>query len=303
MVMRIVCLVPSATEIVCALGMSDQIVGISHGCDFPAEILDRPRLTSTKLGADLSSYEIDREVRASASSGHSLYAMRTELLKALRPDLIITQEQCSVCAITRERTICALEELGLQAELLSLAANDLSGVYKDIIAIGSATGRTPEAERLVDRLQDQVKRIETQTSALSRPRVFCLSWFDPLMAAGSSITEMVGTAGGDPRLGSKPKESSRVSAQEVAEELPEIIFLLPCSFSQQRTAEEWMNLRGSLPWSRLPAVREGKVFTLASGFFHRFGPRLVDGIKLMAALIHPGCCSLLAPDDFSRRVA
>ena len=301
--MRIVSLVPSATEILCALGMAGQMVGISHDCDFPAEILDRPRLTSTSLPSDLSSYEIDHEVRASVCSGHSLYAIQTELLKGLRPDLIITQEQCRVCAVDRDRTICALEDLGLQTASLSMAASDFSELYKDILAVGSATSHEQQAESLVARLQERIDRVVAQTSTQYRPRVFCLSWFDPLMVAGRWITEMVKVAGGDACLGGRNKASSAISVAQVQAASPEIVFLLPCSFSQIRTAGEWMRLRNLSPWSHLPAVREGRVFTLASSLFHRPGPRLVDGVELIASLIHPACCPFSAAGDFSHRMA
>lgn len=301
--MRVVSLVPSATEILCALGIADQIVGISHDCDFPADILNRPRLTRTRLSPDLSSYEIDREVRAATSSGHSLYAIQAELLEALRPDLVITQEQCSVCAVDRDRTICALEDLRLQTRSLSLAASDFTGLYQDILAVGTATSRRRQAETLVVSLQERICRIVAKISGRCRPRVFCLSWFDPLMAAGSWIGEMVKLAGGDPRLGGEGKASSRVLIQQVHGESPEIVFLLPCSFSQTRTAKEWIHLRDSLRWNHFPAVREGRVFALASQLFHRPGPRLVDGVELLAALTHPSRCAFSAATDFSQRVA
>jgi len=301
--MRVVSLVPAATEILCALGLGDQIVGISHDCDFPAEVINRPRLTRTRLTSDLSSYEIDREVRASVASGHSLYAIQAELLEALRPDLVITQGQCSVCAVDRGRTICALESLKLQTRSLSLAASDFSGLYRDILAVGTATSRSRQAETLVVSLQERISRIVAKTSRLCSPRVFCLSWFDPLMAAGNWIAQMVKLAGGDPRLGGEGKASSRVLIQQVQSESPEIVFLLPCSFSQTQTGKEWIRLRDSLPWSHLPAVRNGRVFALASHLFHRPGPRLVDGVELLAALTHPSRCAFSAATDFSQRVA
>lgn len=301
--MRIVSLVTSATEILCALGMADQIVGISHDCDFPVEILNRPRLTKTRLGSDLSSRAIDEKVRASATSGQSLYAIESELLEALRPDLVITQEQCSVCAVDRDRTICALEDLRIQTRSLSLVASDFSGLYKDILAIGCATNRQQQAESLVSRLEERIAHIAAKTSTQCRPRVLCLSWFDPLMTAGSWIAEMVKLAGGDIRLASESKASSRILIQQIQSESPEIVFLLPCSFSQTRTTKEWIRLRDSSPWNDLPAVREGRVFTLASHLFHRPGPRLIDGVELLAALIHPSCCAFSAAKDFSQQVA
>jgi iron complex transport system substrate-binding protein len=301
--MRIVSMVPSATEILCALGLAKDIVGISHDCDYPAEILNRPRLTGTTLGSDLTSYEIDQKVRASATSGHSLYVIQTELFESLHPDLVITQEQCSVCAVDRDRTVCALESMKLDTKWLSLAATGFSGLYKDVLDVGSATGRRAQAETLVAQLEARLEHVTKQTASAYHPRVFCLSWFDPLMSAGTWITQMVKQAGGDTRLGSEGEASSRIAVDRLREESPELIFLLPCSFSQSRTAAEWTGLRDLSPWRDFPAVREERVFALESSLFHRPGPRLVNGVELMAALIHPSRCSVGAELDLWRKVA
>lgn len=301
--MRIVSLVPSATEILCALGLAEDIVGISHYCDYPAEIVNRPRLTGTTLGPDLSSYEIDQKVRASAASGHSLYVIQTELFESLDPDLVITQEQCSVCAIDRDSTVCALVSMELNAKWLSLAATGFSGLYADILAVGSAAGRTAQSKRLVAELAARLERIERQTASEYHPRVFCLSWFDPLMSGGKWITDMVKLGGGDPRMGSETDVSSRIEVDLLREEAPEVLFLLPCSLSQSRIVAEWSGLRDLSPWRHFPAVGEGRVFALESSLFHRPGPRLVDGVELMAALIHPGRCSLGTDLDLWRNVA
>jgi iron complex transport system substrate-binding protein len=289
--MRIVSMVPSATEILCDLGLAKDIVGISHDCDYPAEILDRPRLTGTTLGSELTSYEIDEKVRASAASGRSLYVIQTELFKSLRPDLVITQEQCSVCAVDRDRTVCALESMKLDTKWLSLAATGFPDLHKDILDVASATDRRPQAEQLIAELAARLEHIANQTASEYLPRVFCLSWFDPLMSAGKWITEMVRLAGGDPRLGSDREASCRVEVDQLRGESPEVIFLLPCNFSQERTANEWAAIRDLSPWREFPALREGRVFALESSLFHRPGPRLVDGVELMAALVHPSRCS------------
>jgi iron complex transport system substrate-binding protein len=301
--MKIVSLVPSATEILCALGLAEQIAGISHDCNFPDEILDRPRLTRTTLAPDLSSYQIDQSVRASAASGYSLYAVETEQLKSLGPDLIVTQEQCRVCAVDRNQTICALETIGVKAEILSLVASDFSELYADIAAVGSVTGRKAQSENLVSELRRRVDSVLKQTSSLQRPRVFCLSWFDPLMVAGKLIIQMVETAGGQACFKHCNKASTRLEIQLVERESPEVIFLLPCSFSQEQAAREWTQMRESSPWRDLPAVRAGRVYALESSLFHRAGPRLIEGIELLAAFIHPACFRFAAANDFSRKVA
>jgi len=296
-------MVPSATEVLCALGLAKDIVGISHDCDHPAEILNRPRLTGTTLGSDLTSYAIDQKVRASAASGQSLYVIQTELLECLHPDLVITQQQCSVCAVDRDRTVCALESMKLNTDWLSLAATGFSGLYKDILDVGSATGRRSQAEQLVAELAARLEYVAKQTASEYHPRVFCLSWFDPLMSAGVWITQLVRLAGGDARLGSKGEASSRIAVDQLRGESPEVIFLLPCSFSQSRTVAEWSLLRDCPPWRDFPAVREERVFAVESSLFHRPGPRLVDGVELMAALIHPRRYSFAAELDLWRKVA
>lgn len=296
-------MVASATEILCSLGAGAEIVAISHDCDYPPEILNRPRITGTTLGSDLSSYETDAKVRGSASSGHSLYFIETELLEKLNPDLVITQEQCTVCAVDRKRTVCVLEAMELKTGWLSLTATDFPGLYADIAAVGSATGRTCEAERLVKQLAARLERVAQQTALEERPSVFCLSWFNPLMAAGRWITQMVYLAGADDRIGGRAVASSRITSEELLKELPQVIFLLPCSFSQNRTASEWAGICNSAPWADLPAVRNGRVFTLESNLFHRPGPRLVNGVELLAALLHPDRCSFSGESAFCRKVA
>jgi iron complex transport system substrate-binding protein len=186
---------------------------------------------------------------------------------------------------------------------LSLAASDFSGLYTDILSVGSATGQTDPAEKLVARLYQRIGRVIEQTALLDRPRVFCLSWFDPLMAAGGWINAMVKVAGGDQRLGGVSKASSRIDVRRIERESPEIVLIVPCSFSQERSAQEWIGIRDSSPWRDLPAVGEGRVFTLESSLFHRPGPRLIDGVELLAALIHPARCSFSAASDFSQKVA
>jgi iron complex transport system substrate-binding protein len=301
--MRLVATVPSATEILCALGLEKDIVGISHDCDYPAGILNRPRVTGTTLGTDLTSYEIDERVRASATSGQSLYVIDAKLLEELHPDLVITQEQCSVCAVDRDRTVCALESMNLNTNWLSLASTGFSELYQDIRDVGSATARTMQAEQLVTEFAGRLEFVAKQTAKEHHPRIFCLSWFDPLMSAGNWITQMVKLAGGDPRLGSEREASSRIDLDQLRDETPEIIFLLPCSLSQSRTADEWSAICQRSPWSEFPAVRDGRVFSLESSLFHRPGPRLIDGVELMATLIHPRRCSFGAEPNLWRKVA
>jgi len=301
--MRIVSLVPSATEILCALGLANDIVGISHACDWPPTIFGRPRLTATCLDAELTSLEIDQRVRETLSSGNSLYEIDGELLRKLHPELVITQEQCQVCALNRDHTLCAIDSLGLNVRSLSLAGGNFAGLYRDISSVGSATERTEAAERLVNQLAARLEAVAQRTASASRPGVFCLSWFDPLMTAGSWITEMLRVAGGHDPFGSGNAASSPISMDRLLSQPPEVIFLMPCSFSQQRSSREWAQIRSLPVWRALPAVQAGRVFTLESSLFHRQGPRMVDGAELIASLLHPDCCSFVAQDELAQKVA
>lgn len=301
--MKIVSLVPSATEILCALGLADDIVAISHDCDHPAEIVNRPRMTATRLPPDLSSHEIDERVRQSAASGCKLHAIDKDLLRKLDPDLVVTQEQCSVCAIDRDGAICAVDEVNPSLKWLSLCAADFDGLYHDIRKLGEATSKRTAAESVICELTARLEFVVRQTTNRDRPRVFCLSWFDPLMAAGCWINEMVALAGGRDPLASDGVFSSPIAATRLLEDPPQFIFLMPCSFSQNRSLREWNGLSASKPWIELPAVREGRVFALESCLFHRSGPRLVQGVELMAALLHPNRFSFSGKHELSLKVA
>lgn len=301
--MRIVSLVPSATEILCALELQDEIVGVSHACEWPTAILSRPRVTATHLSAELNSVGIDRKVRESLSSGQSLYAIDGELLQRLHPDLVITQEQCLVCALDRDRAICSIDNLGIKTQLLSLSADNFAGLYSDILRVGSATGRTRQAEKLVRQLATRLDLTAQRTASVPRPNVFCLSWFDPLMAAGAWISEMVRVAGGHDGFGAGKASSLPIAVDRLVSQPPEVVFLMPCSFSQEQSFREWVALRGLSPWSDLPAVQRGRVFTLESSLFHRQGPRVVKGVELMASLLHPELCSFESQELFSQKVA
>lgn len=283
--MRVISLVPSATEILCALGLADDIVGISHDCDCPQEFLDLPRVTSTSLPADLNSRDIDARVRDSIVSGRSLHLLDAELLRQLHPSLIITQQQCGVCAFTHDDLVFGVNEIG--AEWLSLSATNFGGLYDDILRIGDATARTSRAVALVRDLARRLERVAHYTASFRHPSVFCLSWFDPLMAAGSWISNMIECAGGEDRLGRRGPSSAAITIEQVRKKSPEVILLTPCSFSQERTVREWLAMRGTAPWQQLAAVRQNKVFTLESVFMHRPGPRLVDGVEIIAGLLHP----------------
>jgi len=300
--MRIVSLLPSATETLCALGLADHIVGISHKCDYPVQITDRPRLTRSSLRDDLPSEEIHRRVQESAKGQTRLYELDGELVAKLRPDLIVTQEQCSVCAVGRADVEEAVTRSACQARVVVLRATRFGEVIDDIAALGSATGREEAASALVGRIRTRLNDLRRRTAQAQRPRVFCLSWYNPLMAASHWMTEIIELAGGADGLGipgaSVPLAPERLRAYD-----PETIFLMPCDFGLDRTIREWQGPSVQAVCRGLTAVRNGRVYAVKGSLFHRPGPRLIDGVELLASLLHPLRIRLGYSDDAARRVA
>ncbi len=285
--MRIVSLLPSATEILCALGLADSLVGISHECDYPPEIRDRPRVTRCLLAAELTSAEIHRCVREGVARSESLYALDSERLASLAPDLVVTQQQCSVCAVGGLDAARALAAIGCQARIESLAASRFEQLPDDIRRLGQATGQAERAAALLRMYRARLERVRRRTNGMHRPRVFCLSWFNPLMAAGHWMTQMVERAGGEDGLGTPGGSSSVLDFATVEAYQPEVVLLLPCGFTPSRTMAEWEAARSQPFWARTPAVQAGRVFILEGSLFHRPGPRLVEGVELLAGLFHP----------------
>lgn len=301
--MRIVSLMPSATEILCALGLAESLVGISHECDFPAEILHRPRLTRTQLPPELSTGEVHRRVQDHLARGESLYKIDAERLAALAPDLVVSQRQCSVCALGESDAAGALAKAGSRARLLALAASRFNELPQDIRRLGEATDCAERAEALLEQLKRRLERVRRQTSGAHRPRVFCLSWFDPVMVAGHWVTEMVELAGGQDTLGARGETSTRIDPATLEAYAPDVIVLLPCGFTQARTSAEWEAVRDHSPWAKLPAVQAGRVYAAEGNLFHRPGPRLVDGVESLAALLHPERCGQSRNQMLARRAA
>lgn len=288
--MRIVSLLPSATEILCALGLARSVVGISHDCDYPPEIRDRPRVTRSRLIPELSSQAIHERVHRSAARGESLYTIDAERLAALEPELVVTQRQCSVCAVGEADAARVLAQTGSRARLVALAASRFGELPDDIRRLGQATDRVARAEALVEHLQARLERVWQQAIRAHRPRVLCLSWFNPLMAAGHWVAEMVELAGGEDGLGARGEASTPLTPATLEDYAPEVILLLPCGFTLPRTSAEWQTVRDQPLWAKLPAVRAGLVFAVEGSLFHRPGPRLLDAVELLTGLLHPELC-------------
>ena len=284
---RIVSLVPNGTEILFALGAGDQVVGVSHECDFPPAARERPILTGSALAADLAPAEIDLAVSAQVGNGLSLYTIDDALLARLDPELIVTQELCPVCAVSTEQVEGALGPLPRCPDVLSLDPRRLADVFDDIRSVGAKIGKEREADELVEGLEARLARLaETRAGAgAKRPRVLALEWLEPPFAGGHWVPEMIEAAGGED-VAARPGDSSRrMTWDEVAALDPDLLIVMPCGFDEAGARAQVERIAAAPEWSALRAVREGKVFPVdANGCFSRPGPRLVDGIERLAEI-------------------
>jgi len=288
--MRICSLLPGATEIVAALGLADDLVGISHECDYPEAVRHKPVLVRPAVDpARNSSLDIDRQVRAAAMDGQDLYLLDEAGFLAAQPDLVISQDLCHVCAVTPAHLHRALGLLLKPPRLLTLNPTGLSDVLGDIERIAAATGRTAEGRALRAQLQRRLATLrERLGEAPTPPAVACLEWLSPLYVAGHWVPEMVQAAGGRNVLGLAGAPSRVAIWEEIRAAAPEVVVLMPCGFSIDRTTQELGHLTSQPGWGAIPAVREERVFIVdAAAFFSRPGPRLVDGSEILAALCHP----------------
>ncbi|MGD0969170.1 MAG: cobalamin-binding protein [Candidatus Aquilonibacter sp.] len=282
--MRIVSLLPSATEILFDIGAGDDVVGVTHECDYPPAAISRPHLTSSALPAAGSSAEIDRHVRRSLHEGSSLYHLDADLLKALKPDLIVTQELCVVCAVSYDIVQRAVRRLRGDPRLISLEPSSLDDVFGTISFLGELTGHANEAATLLRALQSRVDALQARAAnRTTRPRVLVLEWTDPPMSGGHWTPGLVELAGATPVLGN-PGANSRVLAwDEIAREDPDAIVVGPCGFDLARTHAAIAELETNVIWHSLRAVREGRVHAIdGNAYLNRPGPRLVDTAEIIA---------------------
>jgi iron complex transport system substrate-binding protein len=287
--MRICSLLPSATEIAYAIGLGDSVVGVSHECDFPAEAATKPSLLHTRVDPNAPPAEIDRQVREIIQRGESIYAVDAEMLRSLAPDLILTQDLCHVCAASPDDLATALTRFEHSPRVLALTPRSLDEVWDDIRRVGEATGHQRQACALAGSLERRVAEVAAAArQANTRPRVLCLEWLDPYFVGGHWVPEMVALAGGEDVLGRLREPSFEVSSEQIAESKAELIAVMPCGYNTERAAQECEAVKFPASWSDLPAVRNRRVFaTDANACFSRPGPRLADGVELLAHLIHP----------------
>lgn len=286
--MRIVSLLPSATEILCALGLEEQLVGVTHGCDFPPSVSRLPRITSTGIPTDAPSAEIDRLVRERHAAGLPLYDLDEAMLLRLAPDLLVTQGLCDVCAVADSDARAVAARLPGRVEVVSLAPTRLGDVFADILEIGRLTGTGGRAQALVAASRARVEAVRAATERLPAPRVTLLEWVDPLYASGHWTPELVTLAGGREGHGKPGARSRRMEWQEVLDWAPEVLILACCGLDLPRTALELKRLRAYPGFAELPCARSGRMHAVdGDALFSRSGPRLVDSLEILAHLLHP----------------
>ena len=287
---RIVSLIASSTEIVCALGFGDDLVGRSHECDFPEWVGRLPVVTAPKFPTDGTSYEIDQRVKAILAEGLSVYRVDGDGLRALRPDVIVTQSQCEVCAVSLrdvEEAVC--EWLESRPQIVSLEPNALVDVWNDIGKVASALAAEDRGRALVSSLRALIDAIASRARSLGeRPSVAVVEWIDPLMAGGNWMPELIDMAGGVNLFGEAGKHSPWMTLEELAARDPDWILVIPCGFDIARTRAEMAALATRAEWRELRAVREERV-VLADGnqYFNRPGPRLVESLEILGEILHP----------------
>ncbi len=289
---RVISLLPSATEIVAALGFAQNLVGRSHECDFPSGVEQLPVCSASKVPGRGSSFEIDERVKAIVAEGLSVYRVDVERLRALQPDLILTQTQCAVCAVTPrdlEDALCTW--VGTEPEILSLEPNNLDDVWNDVHRVGDALGVSRRADDLIVSLRHRLAEIHEKVEAVeSRPRVAAIEWLGPLMAGGNWMPELIELAGGRSLFARAGEHSCWLDWPTLIQVDPDVILLLPCGFRISQTIADLDLLTRNPAWPKLRAVQREQVYLIdGHHFFNRPGPRLVESAEIVAEILHPDC--------------
>lgn len=287
---RVVSLLPAATEIVCALGARDGLVGVSHECDWPADVVGLPVLTRSKVPTSGSSADIDRAVRAVLRDALAVYEVDEPALAAVRPDVVVTQDLCDVCAVSLDDVREALRRLArADVELVSLSPTRLGDVLGDVRRVAQALGRAARGEALVAELEQRMEAVRVRAAALgSRPRVLTIEWIEPVMVGGTWMPELVGLAGGEALVTRAGEHAPTLERARLAALAPDVVLVKPCGFDLARSRRELGALAAALGGLDWPALERGAVW-LADGnaFFNRPGPRLVESLEILAACVHP----------------
>ena len=277
-------LVPAATEIAFALGSGDDVVAVTHDCDYPEAARALPRVTRSTIPAGTSSRDIDVAVRAAAAEGDSTFHVDASALADARPDILLGQTLCRVCAVTVSQLPSVMDP---SPEILPLDGDSIAGIFDDIERVGEAIGRAREAASFVASLRERIDRVRERVAGLPHPTVVALEWVDPLFSAGHWVPEQVAAAGGVELIGRANARSREISLDDVVAADPDYVLILPCGFDAERAARESRVLIADERWTQLRAVRDGHVLTLdGNAYFSRPGPRVVDGIELLASALH-----------------
>jgi len=302
---RIVSFLPSATEMACALGLEDRLVGITHECDYPSSVKGKPVVVRSAVPVEtMTQAEIDKSVSERLQNGLSVYQVDERLLQELAPDLILTQDLCQVCAPSGNEVTQALNMLPKKPQILWLTPKSLQQIDGNLRDLGEATGCAKKADELIAAGRATLEEIAGVTRKLSsRPRVFCMEWLDPLYCSGHWVPEMVRIAGGVDELSREGTDSVRIPWDDVRKWAPEVLIVMPCGCHLDKVLELCPQLSVQPGWFDLPAVREGRVYAVdASSYFARPGPRVVEGAQLLAHLIHPELFPWNGPETAYQRL-
>ncbi|HEV2493370.1 MAG TPA: cobalamin-binding protein [Terriglobia bacterium] len=281
--MRICSFLPAGTEILFALGLADSVMGVTFECDHPPEARSKPVVVHSTLAPGLPESEIDRQVKIISGAGQSLYRLDVEKLREIQPDLIVTQDLCHVCAASPADLGAVLAQLPTAPEVISMSPRTVPEVWSDILRVGQATGREVQASRLVRRLADRISEIQEARHKVDPPRVLCLEWLDPPFVAGHWVPEMVTLAGGLDVLGRAGEPGYEVKWPAIIASAPDVILVMPCGYHKREVEDELRNIHFPAAWYSLAAVRNHRVFAMdASSYFSRPGPRIVEGMAVMA---------------------
>jgi iron complex transport system substrate-binding protein len=302
---RIVSFLPSATEMACALGLEDQLFGVSHECDYPPAVKSKTVVVHSALPiATMTQRQIDDAVTARLRDGKSLYEIDEARVIEIAPDLILTQSLCEVCAPSGNEVSELLKSLPSKPEILWLTPRNLKEIFDNLRELAAATGRDREAEALIADGRDRVEKVSARAKTLSsRPRVFCMEWLDPVYCSGHWVPEMVKLAGGIDEIGREGTDSVRVSWEDVVRWAPEVLIVMPCGLDLEKAAGQAKAVFSYPGAMDLPAVRNSRVYAVdANSFFARPGPRVVAGTELLAHLIHPETFGWDGPKDAFRKI-
>lgn len=297
--MRIVSLLPSATEIVAAVGAGQELVGVSHECDFPAQVVGLPVLTRPRRALPRASGAIDRAVREILADAIAVYEIELERLREVRPDVVVTQDLCDVCAVSLDDVRRALRELASEeVEIVSLSPGRIADVFEDVRRVGRALGRAAQGDAAASALEQRLAALGRRTGEFGlRPTVLTIEWLEPVMIGGTWMPELVAAAGGEALVTEPGQHAPTLELDALGALDPDVVLIKPCGFDLARSSEELELLRTQLPWTSWSAVERGAVY-LADGnaYFNRPGPRLVESAEILAACIHPEAC-----DDLRQR--